>query len=305
MTGPTPAQAPRWTRTTRSLACTGIVKQLPRGACTQGVDFEVRRGEDPRARRGERRWKIHARQDPDRGLPSDAGQIVLDGVGQCDITRPQAAADHGIAIVHQDSRRSFRSSTRRGTCSSAARTDGTGALLDFPRDARRDGRGPRARRRAVRPGYARPRPHRGPAGARRHRVCAGAAARRSSSSTSPPPRSSADEVQRLVRHHPVAQGPWRDHHLHLAPPRRGVAAGGPHHGPARRHAGGNAGHRRDRPRRDHPDDDRPRPDATLSQGRRAHRRADPRGQGLAGGDRGPGRRHSRSVAARSTASPGS
>ena len=84
------------------LACHGINKQFPGVLALNDVDFEVRRGE------------IHALVGENGAGKStlvkiltgvyqpDAGQIVLDG-SEIEIPSPQAAAQHGIAIVHQDS----------------------------------------------------------------------------------------------------------------------------------------------------------------------------------------------------------
>jgi ABC-type sugar transport system ATPase subunit/ribose/xylose/arabinose/galactoside ABC-type transport system permease subunit len=101
MTGP-PSEAPVEDMQEIALACTGITKQFPGVLALKGVDFEVRRGE------------IHALVGENGAGKStlvkiltgvyqpDAGQIVLDGI-PVQIPDPQAAADHGIAIVHQDS----------------------------------------------------------------------------------------------------------------------------------------------------------------------------------------------------------
>jgi ribose transport system ATP-binding protein len=112
------------------LACTGITKRFPGVLALNDVDFEVQRGE------------IHALVGENGAGKStlvkiltgvyqpDAGQIVLDG-SAIDISNPQAAAGHGIAIVHQDSALVPQFDATRNVFLGRERTR-TGGVLDFP-----------------------------------------------------------------------------------------------------------------------------------------------------------------------------
>jgi ABC-type sugar transport system ATPase subunit/ribose/xylose/arabinose/galactoside ABC-type transport system permease subunit len=113
------------------LACHGINKNFPGVLALSDIDFEVRRGE------------IHALVGENGAGKStlvkiltgvyqpDAGQIVLDGA-EISIPNPQAAADHGIAIVHQDSALVPQFDATRNVFLGRELTRGAG-VLDFAR----------------------------------------------------------------------------------------------------------------------------------------------------------------------------